>query len=168
MTLRGLVSNLARGQRLGGLLMNRAAPEMVVAGGVAFGYLGCREELAPFSLACDWARISASERTANRVGQLVCDPPGLLWLVLPVGRHLATWPDGGIDLRGRPWRPGAGPLQDVRGPSGSLSVHRFAKIPIMNLLIPMHLPENSIASATESGRRFDLRSSKGGAVFTVS
>ena len=38
----------------------------------------------------------------------------------------------------------------------------------MNLLIPTHLPANSIASATESGRRFDLRSSKGGAAFTVS
>jgi len=30
--------------------MNRAAPEMVVTGGVDFGYLGCREELAPFLL----------------------------------------------------------------------------------------------------------------------
>lgn len=148
--------------------MNCAAPEMEVAGGVAFGYLGCREEHAPFSLDCNWARISAAERSANRVGQLVFDPPGLMWLVSPVGRHLATWPDGGIDLRGRPWRPGAVPRQDVRAPSSSPGVHWFAKIPIMNLLIPTHLPAHTIVSATDSGRRFELRSSEGGAAFTVS
>jgi len=37
----------------------------------------------------------------------------------------------------------------------------------MKVLIPTHLPAYSIASETESGRRFELRSSKGGEVFTV-
>lgn len=38
----------------------------------------------------------------------------------------------------------------------------------MNVLIPTHLPAHSIASEMDFGRRFELRSSKGGEAFTVS
>jgi len=54
-----MVSYRARGERLGGRLMNRAEESMTDAGGIAFGYLGCREEVVSFYTACGWTRIFA-------------------------------------------------------------------------------------------------------------
>lgn len=83
--------------------MNRVAETMADAAGIAFGYLGCREVVVSFYIACGWTRISAAERSINRAGQSVSDPPGQPLLVLPVGYRLASWPDGEVDLRGRAW-----------------------------------------------------------------
>lgn len=98
-----LVSDHARGQLLGDRLMDRMAATMADTGGIAFGYLGCREEVVSFYIACGWSRICAAERSTNRAGQSVFDAPGRPLLVLPVEHRLASWPDGEIDLRGRAW-----------------------------------------------------------------
>ena len=83
--------------------MNRTASTVVDAGGIGFGYLGCREEVVSFYTACGWTRISAAERSVSRDGQSVYDPPGQPLLILPVAHRLASWPDGEVDLRGRAW-----------------------------------------------------------------
>nr|WP_314843223.1 GNAT family N-acetyltransferase [uncultured Microbacterium sp.] len=98
-----LIAQSARGDRLGSRLMRRAAEAMEAAGGVAFGYLGCREEVAAFFEACGWSRIAAGESSISRAGRPVHEPPGPPLLVLPVERGLETWPDGEVDLRGRAW-----------------------------------------------------------------
>lgn len=98
-----LISDHARGRRQGEALMNRVAETMADAAGIAFGYLGCREVVVSFYIACGWTRISAAERSISRAGQSVSDPPGQPLLVLPVGYRLASWPDGEVDLRGRAW-----------------------------------------------------------------
>lgn len=98
-----LISDIARGEGLGARLMNRAAESMTDAGGIEFGYLGCREEVVPFYSACGWTRISAAEHSISREGFSVLDPPGQPLLVLPVGLQLAEWPDGAVELRGRAW-----------------------------------------------------------------
>ena len=78
-----LMSDEARGQRLGVDLMGQAARSMRDRGGVAFGYLGCREDVAPFYAACGWGRIHAGERS--------------------IAASLESWLNGDIDLRGRAW-----------------------------------------------------------------
>lgn len=98
-----LVSSQARGGRLGDHLMRRAAGSMADAGGVDFGYLGCREDVVPFYVSCGWHRIAAAERSISRSGLPVVNEPGPPLLVLPVERDLASWPDGQVDLRGRAW-----------------------------------------------------------------
>lgn len=52
-----LISDEARGQRLGVDLMGRARRSMRDHGGVAFGYRGCREQVVPFYASCGWTRI---------------------------------------------------------------------------------------------------------------
>ncbi|MFJ2315476.1 MULTISPECIES: GNAT family N-acetyltransferase [unclassified Arthrobacter] len=98
-----LVSERARGRGLGGILMNLVASSMVDAGGIAFGYLGCREEVAAFYSSCGWTRISAAERSISRGGQAIYDPAGQPLLILPIESQLASWPQGEVDLRGRAW-----------------------------------------------------------------
>ncbi|MGO2067003.1 GNAT family N-acetyltransferase [Glutamicibacter arilaitensis] len=98
-----LVSERMRGLGLGEILMNRVAASMVDAGGIAFGYLGCREEVAVFYSSCGWTRISAAERSISRAGQPTCDPPGQPLFVLPIASRLASFPKGEIDLCGRAW-----------------------------------------------------------------
>lgn len=98
-----LVSDDVRGQRCGERLMSRAASTMSDAGGIDFGYLGCREEVVEFYRSCGWVRISAAERSTGRAGQAVSDPPGQPLLVHPIEASLTSWPDGDIDLRGRAW-----------------------------------------------------------------
>ena len=70
--------------------MNRVAESMTDAGGIAFGYLGCREDVVSFYTACGWTRVSAAERSIGRAGQSVLDPPGQPLLVLPVEHRLAS------------------------------------------------------------------------------
>ncbi len=98
-----LVAGRVRGKRLGSRLMDHAAISMTDAGGIAFGYLGCREEAVSFYAACGWTRIFAAERSIGRAGEPVFDPPGQPLLILPVGGQLASWPTGEVDLRGRAW-----------------------------------------------------------------
>lgn len=98
-----LVTSHARGDRWGSRLMSQAAGSMADAGGVDFGYLGCREEVVPFYSSCGWHRISAAERSTSRAGVLESSPSGPPLLILPVNRGIASWPPGTIDLRGRAW-----------------------------------------------------------------
>lgn len=98
-----LISERARGQWLGNRLMASAAQSMLDAGGIDFGYLGCREGVVPFYTTCGWRRVSAAERSIGRDGLPADDAPGQPLLVLPVASELAAWPSGIIDLRGRAW-----------------------------------------------------------------
>ncbi|WP_104193012.1 GNAT family N-acetyltransferase [Cryobacterium sp. Y82] len=98
-----LVSERARGQRLGNRLMASAAQSMLDAGGFGFGYLGCREEVVPFYTTCGWRRVYAAEWSIGRDGRPADDAQGQPLMVLPVASELAAWPVGTIDLRGRAW-----------------------------------------------------------------
>lgn len=98
-----LVAPEARAERLGGRLMSGAAESMSEAGGVDFGFLGCREEVVPFYASRGWRRISAAEHVISRNGLPMVHPPGPPLLVLPIDRDIEEWPAGTIDLRGRPW-----------------------------------------------------------------
>lgn len=83
--------------------MASAAKSMKAASGIAFGYLGCREEVVSFYTSCGWTRISAAERSIDRSGRPSEDPPGQPLLILPVEVEVADWPAGAVDLRGRAW-----------------------------------------------------------------
>ncbi|MFB7251910.1 GNAT family N-acetyltransferase [Microbacterium sp. NPDC056234] len=98
-----LISARARGRRLGERLMAHAMRSMRDAGGIDFGYLGCREEVVPFYESCGWRRIRTAERSIGRDGMPVEDEPGQPLLVLPIEREFGTWPVGTVDLRGRAW-----------------------------------------------------------------
>lgn len=98
-----LISEEARGRRLGVDLMGWATRSMRDHGGIAFGYLGCREDVVPFYTACGWTRIHVGERSIGRAGKPVVDPPGQPILILSIAASLESWPDGCIDLRGRAW-----------------------------------------------------------------
>lgn len=74
---------------------------MKAAGAIEFGYLGCREEVAPFYAACGWSRISTAERSIDRDGQSVVNAPGPPLFVIAVDQPLAMWPRGDVDLGGR-------------------------------------------------------------------
>lgn len=97
-----LVSADARGMHLGSELMSWAAQSMRDRGRVAFGYLGCREQVVPFYESCGWTRIRARERSVGCEGEPVVQEPGPPILVLPVA-PTEMWPDGDINLRGRAW-----------------------------------------------------------------
>ncbi|WP_182348260.1 GNAT family N-acetyltransferase [Tomitella gaofuii] len=57
-----LISADARGMRLGGELMG-AEQSMHDRGHLAFGYLGCREQVVPIYASCGWQRIYAREKS---------------------------------------------------------------------------------------------------------
>lgn len=97
-----LVAKAARGLQLGEQLMRTVVISMGDAGGIEFGYLGCREEVVPFYQACGWMRVVAAEWSLNRTGSSSMDPPGQPLLVFPLGSS-SDWPEGEIDLRGRAW-----------------------------------------------------------------
>lgn len=97
-----LVSDGARGFRLGARLMSEAATSMQDATGIDFGYLGCREEVAPFYQFCGWTRVSAAERSIDRAGLPTTDSPGQPIFVLPMDPS-TEWPNGDVDLQGRAW-----------------------------------------------------------------
>ena len=98
-----LISESARGQRLGKRLMSSATQSMLDAGGIDFGSLGCCEDVVPFYRTCRWSRVWAVERSIGRDGLLVEDLPGQSLRVLLMASELAAWPAGAIDLRGRAW-----------------------------------------------------------------
>ncbi|WP_231479880.1 MULTISPECIES: GNAT family N-acetyltransferase [unclassified Microbacterium] len=64
-----LIAPQARGERVGAQLMECAAASMTEAGGIAFGYLGCREQVVAFYESCGWHRVSAAEHSIDRAGQ---------------------------------------------------------------------------------------------------
>ncbi|WP_313354946.1 GNAT family N-acetyltransferase [Microbacterium sp.] len=97
-----LVADQARGLRLGERLMSAAAASMREAGGVEFGYLGCRESVVPFYRSCGWTRVAAVERSVDRRGRPTVTPAGAPILVFPLD-SARQWPEGDIDLRGRAW-----------------------------------------------------------------
>ncbi|MEJ1087276.1 GNAT family N-acetyltransferase [Microbacterium sp. Mu-80] len=98
-----LISDAVRGERIGSRLMASAAEAMKAASGIAFGYLGCREEVVSFYTSCGWIRISATEHSIDTSGRPSEDPPGQPLLILPVEVEAADWPVGAVDLRGRAW-----------------------------------------------------------------
>lgn len=85
-----LISERARGERLGKRLMASATQSMLDAGGIDFGYLGCREEVVPFYASCGWSRVLAAERSVGRAGLPVEDVPGQPLLIMPIASELAT------------------------------------------------------------------------------
>lgn len=97
-----LVSDDARGIHLGGALMERAEQSMSEHG-VAFGYLGCREQVVPFYMSCGWIRITARERSIGRDGEHVVNEPGPPTLIRPITASVESWPEGDIDLHERAW-----------------------------------------------------------------
>ncbi|WP_224763650.1 GNAT family N-acetyltransferase [Salinibacterium sp. ZJ70] len=97
-----LVAGHARGRGLGEQLMSAAVASMRDAGGIQFGYLGCRDAVLPFYQSCGWTRVAAVERSLDREGRPSTDPAGQPLLVFPLGPS-SEWPEGAIDLRGRAW-----------------------------------------------------------------
>jgi len=61
-----LVSRHARGLRLGEELMAVAVASMKAGEDIEFGSLGCREAVVPFSRACGWSRVTATEWSHDR------------------------------------------------------------------------------------------------------
>ncbi|KRC58672.1 GNAT family acetyltransferase [Agromyces sp. Root81] len=98
-----LISERVRGQGLGNRLMACAKQTMVDAGGIEFGFLGCREKVVPFYESGGWYRISAAERSISREGLPVEAAPGQPILILPLESTADDWPVGDVDLRGRAW-----------------------------------------------------------------
>lgn len=98
-----LVAPRARGTGLGTLLMRCTRVAMETAG-ADFGYLGCREEIAPFYDSCGWRRIRAQERCFSRLdGTTIIESVDSPILICSAGKTTASWPAGPIDLRGTPW-----------------------------------------------------------------
>lgn len=79
-----LISEGARGMRLGEQLMHAARRAMLDVEGIQFGYLGCREEVVPFYRACGWHRISAVEHSVSRDRSAIEEPPGQPLFIMPV------------------------------------------------------------------------------------
>lgn len=99
-----LVDEPFRGSGLGQQAMQRAQQAMRDAGGVEFGYLGCREQVVQFYEHTGWHRVHATERHASRLDQQsVMTSTNEPILIYPVGKGTAEWPNGDIDLRGTPW-----------------------------------------------------------------
>ncbi|MCZ9884538.1 GNAT family N-acetyltransferase [Arthrobacter sp. B2a2-09] len=98
-----LVAPQARGAGLGALLMSRVREAMHTAG-VDFGYLGCREDVAPFYTSCGWHRIRARERCFSRLdGTTIIESVDAPILICAATKTAESWPAGPIDLRGTPW-----------------------------------------------------------------
>lgn len=97
-----LVDAAFRGSGVGGRVMAHAQRMMKEDDAVAFGYLGCREEVVPFYERTGWTRIRAVERhqsmTSPEVTVVSHDGPILIYAA-----SSSRWPDGDIDLHGTPW-----------------------------------------------------------------
>lgn len=84
--------------------MHVAQEAMRTTAPVDFGLLGCREEVVPFYENAGWRRVRVAERGLSRVdGREVVRPAGPPVLVCAAMRPVSTWPEGEVDLRGRPW-----------------------------------------------------------------
>src|SRR5699024_12305314 len=90
-----LISADARGMRLGGELMGWAEQSMRDRGHLAFGYLGCREQVVPYYASCGWHRIYACEKSIGRDGESVVDGPGPPILLRPIAT-LQLSPEGAL------------------------------------------------------------------------
>jgi len=83
--------------------MDRAEQSMRDHNGLAYGYLGWREQVVPFYVSCGWVRIIARERSIGRAGEPVVVEPGSPILIRPITASAELWSEGDIDLRGRAW-----------------------------------------------------------------
>lgn len=73
-------------------------------GRIEFGYLGCREEVAPFYASCGWTRLVVRERFVDRLtGEARVQGPGPPIFIRGVGLPVEAWPDDDVDLCGPPW-----------------------------------------------------------------
>ncbi|WP_311245102.1 GNAT family N-acetyltransferase [Microbacterium sp. WCS2018Hpa-23] len=75
---------------------------------VDFGYLGCREEVAPFYERTGWSRVNAVERHVSMIDANAtvtsADGPILIFAAhADPGARAEQWPPGDIDLNGTPW-----------------------------------------------------------------
>ncbi|UKA59385.1 GNAT family N-acetyltransferase [Arthrobacter sp. FW306-2-2C-D06B] len=98
-----IVARRVRRAGLGTVLMGRAREAMETAG-VDFGYLGCREDVAPFYESCGWRRIRAQERCLSRRDRTtVVESVDTPIMICSAVKSAESWPAGLIDLRGTPW-----------------------------------------------------------------
>lgn len=99
-----LVAPRSRSTGVGRRLLHAAGEAIVDPLRADFGYLGCREEVVPFYVSCGWHRIQVREIAVDRLsGRTVAQEPGPPLLVHPGVCRMEQWPDGDVDLRGRPW-----------------------------------------------------------------
>lgn len=99
-----LVADVARGSGLGRRLMQRAQREMASDPLIEFGYLGCRPAVVPFYESAGWRRIAAAERHLSRLDpNIVEESADSPVLICTVGKDIADWSVGHVDLRGTPW-----------------------------------------------------------------
>ena len=93
-----------RGTGLGRRAMRHAQDAMRANPSVAFGYLGCRDDVIAFYEATGWRRIHVVEhcQSWNEPGKTITasDSPILIY---PVHSSLDHWPQGEVDLLGTPW-----------------------------------------------------------------
>lgn len=98
-----LVAPQARGDGLAKHLMSAATDTMKLLGGIDFGYLGCREEVADFYKSCGWYRISADEEYINPLGDATVDSAGSPLFIYSIEKSENDWPAGTVKLHGRAW-----------------------------------------------------------------
>lgn len=99
-----LVDPTSRGVGLATRLVHVAQEAMRTTAPADFGLLGCREAVVPFYLRAGWTRIRVAERGLSRLdGSATERPAGPPALIAAARSPLAEWPEGDIDLRGRPW-----------------------------------------------------------------
>lgn len=101
-----LVAPSARNNGLGRHLLKAATDTMQIMNDqgiipIDFGYLGCSEEVASFYQSCGFTRISAHEFHLDRTGEPKVAEPGEPLLVFPL--NTKEFPQGDINLNGRPW-----------------------------------------------------------------
>ncbi|MDN4609589.1 GNAT family protein [Arthrobacter burdickii] len=99
-----LVDKHARGTGFGGRVIRHAAQVMRDKARVNFGFLGCRQEVAPFYESAGWIQVHSRERCLSRLDQTsVLVSEGEPHLICSATRDASQWPQGNIDLRGTPW-----------------------------------------------------------------
>lgn len=99
-----LVCQSKRGAGLGSRLVKAAQHASRTTAPADFGYLGCREEVVPFYLACGYTRIRRTEIHVPRLDHtsIVTEADALV-LICAGTRGVDMWPSGTVDLCGTPW-----------------------------------------------------------------
>lgn len=97
-----LVHQNWRSEGVGRRVMRRAQESMRRDDRIAFGYLGCRDEVVPFYECTGWTRLSVTERHRSIVdpGVITVSTDGPILIYDVSG---APWPSGDVDLQGTPW-----------------------------------------------------------------
>lgn len=97
-----LVAPSARGARRGERVLHELRAAMIDAG-IEFGYLGCAPDVVPFYERAGWVRISPTEYHDDLAGRRVQERAGSPILICSASRDASEWPQGDVDLHGRPW-----------------------------------------------------------------